>query len=181
MQGILNHARRVAEEAMSSRATNRQGTVDGYDPGNYAIRVMLQPDGTLTDWIPLKSAWVGNGWGLFLPPSIGDLVEVSFQEADAGVGSGGWRFFNNVDRPLPVPSGEAWLVHKSGASIKLTNGAGITLADGAGASINLFGGVITSAGTWNHTGTIAANGIGLTTHHHIGVTTGSGTSGAPVA
>lgn len=182
MDAILNHARRVAEEASSSRAVTRHGIVDGYDPANHAVRARLQPDDTLTDWMPLKSTWIGNGWGMILAPSVGDAVEIDFQEADGGVGSVGWRFYNDSDRPLNVPSGEAWLVHKQGQSIKLTTDGKLTLDDGHGAVITLNGdGTIASSGTWAHTGTFSANGIGLTTHHHIGVQPGSGNSGAPAA
>lgn len=181
MEDMLNQMRRAAEGANSTRATTRHGTVTSYDPANYAIKVELQPDGTLSGWLPLKSPWVGNGWGLFVAPSIGDAVEVDFQEADGGVGSVGWRFFNDSERPLSVPSGEAWLVHQSGMSIKLTNDQKLALDDGAGASIILGSGNITSTGTWTHTGTLTANGIGLTTHHHTGVQPGSGNSGTPAA
>jgi phage baseplate assembly protein gpV len=186
MQDLLNHGRRVAQEAMSDRATTRHGTVDGYDPNNYAVRVKLQPDGTLTDWIPLKSAFVGNGWGLFLAPSIGDAVEVDFQEGDAGVGSAGWRFFNNADRPLNVPTGEAWLVHKSGSFVKLTTDGKITLTDAHGTILALdnagnvaITGNVTVTGTIVAQGEVTGNGKHLSTHVHSGGTI-SGDTGAPV-
>ena len=172
---------------MSSRAVTRQGIVDGYDPSNYAIRVALQPDGTLTDWISLKTAWAGNGWGLFLAPSIGDVVEVDFQEADGESGSVGWRFFNNQNRPLPVPSGEAWLVHKSGASIKLTNDGKLTLADGHGTVLALdnagnvaITGNVTVTGAITAQGEVTGNGKRLSTHQHSGVAIGGANTGAPV-
>ena len=186
MEALLNHARRAAQEVLAGVATTRHGTVDGYDPTNYAIRVKLQPDGTLTDWMPLKSAWIGNGWGLFLAPSIGDAVEVDFQEADGGVGSVGWRFYNDSERPLPVPTGEAWLVHASGASVKLITDGSLTLDSGAGATVTLKGANITSAGTWTHTGTLTATtdviggGKSLKNHVHSGVASGSSNTGAPV-
>ena len=187
MQGILNHARRVAQEVAASRAVTRQGTIDGYDPGNHAVRVKLQPDGTLTDWLPVKSAWVGNGWGLFLAPSIGDCVEVDFQEADGGVGSVGWRFYNDSERPLSVPSGEAWLVHASGAFVKLTADGKLALADAHGTALVLdnagnvaITGNVTVSGTITATGEVTGNGKHLSTHIHAGVTAGSGNTGAPV-
>ncbi|HEX7854431.1 MAG TPA: hypothetical protein VF503_12120 [Sphingobium sp.] len=175
----MNQMRRVASEATSDRPGTRHGTITGFDPDTRAIKAQLEPDGTSTGWIPLKSMWVGNGWGLYLSPSIGDAVEVSFQETDGGVGTAGLLFFNDEDRPLSVPSGEAWLVHKSGASIKLTNDGALSLDDGAGGVIGLMGGNITSSGTWSHSGTFEADGIGLTTHHHTGVQTGPSNTGGP--
>lgn len=209
MEQMLNQVRRAAQEATSARAVTRHGTISSYDPANHAVKVELQPDGTLTGWIPLKSAWVGNGWGLFLAPQIGTAVEIDFQEADGGVGSAGLSFFNDVERPLSVPSGEAWLVHKSGTSLKLTNDGAITAANGkgalieiaadgtitadtgAGASVKLSGADISSKGTWSHdgdltsTGTVTAQtdvvggGKSLMSHRHLAVKTGTDVSGAP--
>ena len=181
----MNQMRRAAQEAAQSQAVTRHGTISSYDPDNHAVKVELQPDGTLTGWIPLKTIWAGNGWGMFFAPAIGTAVEVDFQEADGGVGSAGLSFFNDVERPLSVPSGEAWLVHKSGASVKLTNDGAIALDDGQGASLELLGGNITSAGTWMHTGKITASedvvagSISLKMHMHGGVQTGGGVSGSP--
>jgi phage baseplate assembly protein gpV len=177
MHGLTNQMRRAAQEAASSQATTRQGIVTSYDPGTYAVKVELQPDGTLTGWIPLKSPWVGNGWGMFCPPSIGDAVEVDFQEADGGVGSAGWRFYNDQDRPLPCPSGEFWLVHKDGALLKFH----------AGGTVELHAKTLTtSADAWNHAGPltvtggdVTADGISLKTHHHDKVQTGTALTGNP--
>lgn len=148
MQAILNQARRAAQEAMSGRATTRHGIIDGYDPTNYAVRVRLQPDDTLTDWIPLKAVAVGNGWGAFFAPNIGDPIEIDFQEGDGEVGSAGWRFFNDSDRPLTVPAGEMWLVHQTGASFKL-------VSDG---SIETAGQVLRHTGEAAVDGSLAATG-----------------------
>lgn len=127
MQHLLNSMRAVAQQATQSRASTRHGLVTSYDPNTYAVKVTLQPDNVVTGWIPLKSPWIGNGWGLFCPPSIGDAVEVDFQEDDAGVGSVGMRFFNDADRPLPCPSGEFWLVHQSGSRLKFENDGSVEL------------------------------------------------------
>jgi phage baseplate assembly protein gpV len=181
-EAFWNAVRKASSEAGSSRAVTRHGTIQSYDPDAYAVKAMLQPDGTLTGWIPLKAVWAGNGWGAFFAPAIGTAVEVDFQEADGGVGSAGLSFFNDVERPLSVPAGEFWLVHEKGASIKLTNDGALALADGQGATIAMPGdGTIQSAGNWAHTGTFSANGIGLTTHHHTLVQPGSGNSGGPAA
>lgn len=147
MDGLLNQMRRAAQEAYGTGGASRHGIVDAYDPNAYAVKVRLQPDDTLTDWLPLKSPWVGNGWGLFCAPSIGDAIEIDFQEGDGGVGTAGWRFFNDEDRPLAVAAGEMWLVHASGASIKLQN-------DGAIQTTAL---VLRQAGQITATGSISAD------------------------
>lgn len=178
MHELLNQSRRVAEEVIGQCSVTRRAIVDGYDPANYAIRVRLQPEDILTDWIALQSPWVGNGWGLFAPPSIGDEIEITYSETDGGVGSAGWRVFNDEDRPLTVQSGEFWLVHETGTAFKLTNDGAATIEDAHGAMIRVKGnGTIESAGNWTHSGTFTANGISLTTHTHSGVQTGTGNSG----
>jgi hypothetical protein len=127
MRDLLNAQKAAAQQATQGRAATRHGTVTSYDPNAYAVKVTLQPDNVVTGWIPLKSAWVGAGWGLFYPPTIGDAVEVDFQEDDGGVGSVGLRFFNDTDRPLPCPSGEFWLVHKTGSLLKFHNDGSVEL------------------------------------------------------
>lgn len=121
MNGLLNAMRAQAMLQFGSLAVPRVGTVTSYDPANYCAKVKIQPDGHETGWLPILSPWVGDGWGMFAPPSIGDLVEISFQESDWEVGFVTLRAYNDKDRPLSVPSGEFWLVHQSGSLLKFKN------------------------------------------------------------
>ncbi len=127
MNHLLNTLLSAAQQAAQATATTRQGVVTSYDPDAYAIRVMLQPDDVLTGWLSLKSPWVGNGWGLTCPPSIGDLVEIDYQEGAVSAGSVGWRFYNDEDRPPPCPGGEFWLVHQSGSMLKFHNDGSVEM------------------------------------------------------
>ena len=177
MNRLINQMRAQALQAQQGTATTRRGTVVSYDPSAYAVKVLIQPDEVLTAWIPLKSAWVGNGWGMFCPPSIGDAVELDFQEGDAGVSCVGWRFYNDQDRPLPCPAGEFWLVHESGSMLKFHNGGNVELV--------AAGTLTSSAAQWNHTGPLQVDGDvhitgASTTDGHItgngGITTTGGGS-----
>lgn len=191
---MLNVMRAQALQAMGERASTRLGTVQSYDPGNYAVRVMIQPDGNLTGWIPLLSPWTGNGWGMFCPPSIGDMVEVQFQEADHDAALCCLRLFSDQARPLPAPSGEFWLVHKSGSMLKFHNDGSIEISAVAGISYtatgHAFHGPVTMDGNVTAAGTVTAPNIVGTTnvtfggksgvaHTHGGVQTGSGATGVP--
>jgi len=121
MKPILNAMRLQAQrQATSSRGTS-VGTVTSYDPDNYAVRVELQAEGILTGWMPLCSPWIGNGWGFFAAPSVGDMVEVTFFGGDIEAGYVEGRLFNDIDLPLSVPSAEFWVVHQSGSFLKFTN------------------------------------------------------------
>ena len=131
MRDLMNSMRAAAQVAGQGVIQTKQGVVTSYDPNTYHVQVQLMPDDVNTGWIPLKSAWIGNSWGLFCPPSIGDVVEVEFQEGEGGAPSAGWRFYNNQNRPLPCPSGEFWLVHKSGSLLKFHNDGSVELTAAA--------------------------------------------------
>jgi phage baseplate assembly protein gpV len=119
----------------------------------------------------LLSPWVGNGWGIVCPPSIGDAVEVQFQEGHAGAGFVVGRFYSASDPPPgPCPAGEFWLVHQSGSFLKFTN-------DG---NVEINAPTTTITGNLTVTGTLKTNGtLDLNTHTHGGVEPGGGDSGGP--
>lgn len=113
--------------AGNGRASVRVGIVSSYDHANYCAKVRIQPEDTETGWLPVVSPWVGNGWGMFAPVAPGDVVEVQFQEDSFEAGFVCQRFFNDEIRPLDVPSGELWMVHKSGAFLKFNNDGSVTI------------------------------------------------------
>lgn len=127
MNQTSNAMRREAARVMGQLALPRVGIVTSYDPDNYAAKVEIQPENIETGWLPIAMPWSGNGWGMFAPPTAGDVVDVHFQEGAKGAGIIGLRHFGDVLRPLPVPSGEFWLVHQSGSLVKLTNDGKLTI------------------------------------------------------
>ncbi|OEZ60706.1 phage baseplate assembly protein V [Duganella sp. HH105] len=160
MNTLINSIRLVSQTAGQGLARTRIGTVTSYDPNTYSAKVLLQPEGVEIGWLPITSAWSGNGWGLFSPPTSGDTVQLEFQEASMDAGLIVGRFYSDQARPLPAPSGELWAVHKNGAQFKLLNSGAAVFSDGHGASITLNGdGSITSAASsWNHSGTFKLSG-----------------------
>ncbi|MBX9901258.1 MAG: phage baseplate assembly protein V [Burkholderiaceae bacterium] len=207
MREHLNQMRQAAHMATQGQAQTRIGIVTSFDQNTYSAKVLLQPENKETGWLPCTSAWTGNGWGLFCPPSSGDMVQVEFQEGGQSAGFIVGRFFNDIERPLQVPSGEWWLVHKQGAFIKLTNDAkllvnsqveidvttptlNITVAGNANLSVS--GNITSSAAAWNHTGDVNVSGTvtastdvvgggkSLKTHKHSGVVAGGAQTGTPV-
>jgi phage baseplate assembly protein V len=160
MKGILNAVRLQVQRAMASMISSRFGSITNFDPNTFTARVMLQPDNVMTGWLQVSCPWIGNGWGMFAPPNIGDLVDVLYTNSDLQSGVIALRSYNQVNRPLPVKSGEFWLVHKSGAFFKLTNDGKLSVSDGHGATVTLNGdGSITSAANkWTHTGEMDITG-----------------------
>ena len=141
MDAFSNMIRKHAAMINVGRAACRIGIVKNYNPGPPypTVKVALQPDGTLTGYLPITAQWVGNGWGMFGAPNIGDCCEVQFQEDGAGGGFVVGRFWNVDAQGIPVPSGEFWCVHESGAYFKLTNDGKLSLNDAAGSTIIMNG------------------------------------------
>lgn len=160
MKQIMNAVRLQVQRAMASIVSSRVGSITSYDPNTYTVVVQLQPDDIITGWLPIASPWIGNGWGMFAAPNIGDMVAVEYINGDLQSGMIVGRYYNQQSRPLPVPSGEFWLVHKLLQSIKLTNDGKLAITDGHGATVTLNGdGTITSAAnSWTHTGDLAVTG-----------------------
>lgn len=206
---ILNAARLQAQRAMAEFTTSRQGEVTNYDPNNYAARVTIQPDGITTGWLPIASLWIGNGWGCYAPPNIGDMCSVEFINGDLNAGFLECRFWNDVDRPLAVQSGEFWVVHSTGSCIKFHNDGSVeldadtnlTMTVGGNLTANVTGNAdvtaeaVTITGNTQIDGNLVVSGSiedqngakgtmqhirdVFNTHPHSGVQTGGGVSGAP--
>ena len=88
MDRLLNAARRETQRAISMLALPKTGIISGYDPASYAAKVRLQPEDVETGWLPIRTPWAGNGWGMFCPPDIDDEVEVQFQDGGKGAPQG---------------------------------------------------------------------------------------------
>lgn len=163
MHELANIMRMHAESITSGNQNYMtiMGTVSGYDPNYYCATVTLQPDGTETGWMPIMTPWVGNSWGLFCPPNIGDQVEVQFQEGNINAGIVCLRAYSQVNQPLSVNSGEFWLVHSTGSFIKLTNDGNLSINGNENINISINtnnSGKINLNGNVNVTGNIVASG-----------------------
>jgi hypothetical protein len=117
----MNAMAAQAQQSGAGQSGTRQGVITAYDPDNYAVKVQLQPTGEETGWIQLSSPWVGDGWGLAAGPMIGAAVEVEFDSGLMGAGMAAGQFYNDEDRCPGPPSGEFWLIHKSGSVLKFLN------------------------------------------------------------
>jgi phage baseplate assembly protein gpV len=138
MYRFLNGLRVNANGLDMASAETRMGTVTSVDPTNYAVRVMIQPEGVLSGWLPVPTPWIGTAH----PPSPGDQVKVSFQEGDAEHGIVEGRLYSTgtlapTVAGAPAQSGEWLIFHKSGGYIMMANNGHITVKDGAGAKVVL--------------------------------------------
>jgi len=121
MEQFLNALKAQAASLDRSLGQPRFGVVASVDPARYAARVSLQPEGVLTGWLPVLSAWTGAGWGAVCLPAPGDQVLVVPQEGDAEHGVIVGASYSDAVRAPVAPAGELWLVHRSGAALHLRN------------------------------------------------------------
>ena len=116
----LDVMRREAERILSVKTFPRFGVIQNYDPNNYRAKVMIQPENILSNWLPISSEYVGNGFGLFVAPAIGDTVLCQFVDGDFGMGViGSGKIFLPTMPPVACPSGQVMLVHSSGTYLKI--------------------------------------------------------------
>lgn len=163
----------------------RTGTISSYDPGSHMVKVQIQPEGFETGWIQLNALGVGSGWGVVSGPQVGDEVTVSFDNGDPNLGRITGRHFSDAAPPPAVPSGETWIVHKSGSLLKFHNDGSVEIEAAGGmtytATLHQFHGPIAVDSDVTVTGgDVKADTISLKTHKTSQVQSGSGTSGVPV-
>jgi hypothetical protein len=129
MTGLLVNAIKSHAAGMDqSTGQIKFGTVTSVNTQNATARVLIQPDGVLSGWLPVLSQWVGSGWGMVCSLSPGDQVLLAPQEGDVEQGVIIGRSFSNKQMPPVVPGGELWLVHQSGSFLKLCNDGTIRMS-----------------------------------------------------
>lgn len=179
MDSFLNRLKAQAAAQDQTIGQPRFGLVASVDPASYTARVRLMPEDVLSGWLPILSLWIGAGWGLAVPPSPGDQVLVLAQEGDGeqGVILGG--AFSGPQPPPSVdgtnaPSGELWLVHRSGSYLRLRNDGSI---DGQASQWNLTGDLHVTGDVYDRHGALSALRGHYDVHTHpLG---GGGNTGAP--
>ncbi|WP_420104883.1 phage baseplate assembly protein V [Herbaspirillum huttiense] len=127
MSALANAMRLQAQLAGNTEAKPRKGIISSYNPNTHSVKVRIQPNDDETGWLSLAAAAVGNDWGVIFAPSIGDQVDVHFEEGNANSGFVCSRFFDDQDRPMAVPSGEFWMVHKTGSFQKFTSDGKVSI------------------------------------------------------
>ena len=186
MEGWLNAMRGQAAVMAGAMGQVRCGVVQSVDTSTYCAKVSLQPEGVLTGWLPIASAWVGAGWGFVTPPTPGQQVLVLAQEghAEHGLIIGG--VFSLNAQPPAAPSGELWMVHATGSFLKLRNDGSVagqaTLWTLSG-DIHLTGNLVASGNVSDQGGshgTLAQLRTIYDAHVHPNVQNGPGDTGLPL-
>jgi phage baseplate assembly protein gpV len=110
----------------------RYGNVTAWDPKKHAAKVTIQPEGIVSNWIPVSSEFIGNGWGLVAALSVGDQVEIHWPEGGINQASITRRVFDNRNPPpqaaQQAKSGEYYLVDKAGSVLAMTVDGKLSIA-----------------------------------------------------
>jgi phage baseplate assembly protein gpV len=81
----------------------RWGTVTSYDATNHLAKVLIQPEGNQTGWLPIGCPWVGPGWGEITPLHVGQQVKMVPDSGDPNnlvIVTGGY----STSMMPPIPS-----------------------------------------------------------------------------
>jgi phage baseplate assembly protein gpV len=154
----------------------RFALVSSFDPATYTARVLLQPEGVLSGWLPVLSPWLGAGWGFAAPLPPGTQVLVVAQEGASEQGVVIGAAFSQLAPPPAAAVGEIWLQHQSGSFLKLSNDGSIagqasqfTLTG----NLTVSGNIVASGNVSDKLGTLAVLREDYNAHTHvvIGTTT----------
>jgi hypothetical protein len=143
MDDFFDMLKSNSDRGWASLAQPRMGIVTSSNVQTATAKVLLQPEGVLTGWLPVLTPWAGSGWGMVCPPGPGDQVLIIPQEGDAQHGLIVGRLFSNSVRPPQAEPGEIVFVHQSGSSIRLLN-SGIIAIEG---DLHVAGDVYDSRGS----------------------------------
>lgn len=184
---LQNAIRQHAASMDASGAVVRWGTVASNHPTDMTVKVLLQPEGATTGWLPVASSMVGSGWGIVHKYPVGTPVLCLPDAGDSGnlvVIGASW---SKSRMPPAAPEGELWLVHSTGAAIKLLASGHITLQDPSGTTmaftnngtVLLIGSLVVTGDITDLNGahgTMAAFRTAYDAHAHTGVQVGGGTT-----
>jgi uncharacterized protein involved in type VI secretion and phage assembly len=137
MDELMNLIRREAERAVRAMAAPRGAIVSSYDPTAHAVKVTDQVTGAESNWMPVKHAAVGAGWGLICGAPIGAQAVVEYLNGDINCPFVSGFLNSTPDTPQTVPSGEIWLQHQSGSLVRLAGTGHVTLTDASGSVIDM--------------------------------------------
>lgn len=129
MAELLDALTALSTRMRGHLAQPRMGVVASSNAQTAMAKVLVQPEGVLTGWLPVMTQWTGAGWGMFCPPNPGDQVLVIPQEGDFQHGIIVGRLYSNTVRPPNAEVGELILCHRSGCSLRLSNN-GTVLIEG---------------------------------------------------
>lgn len=182
---MQSHMRLQALMAGGVISAPRIGLVSSYDPGNYEVKVRIQPSDTETGWLPIVTQMAGAGFGVYFAPAIGDQAVVAFQEGSVEAGFCIGFLPSDAAQPPNVPSGEGLIQHKDGALLHFKPDGVVELVAPGGLNITadttITGALVVTEDITDTNGdnsvTVKQLRDAYNAHHHPGVQSGSSSTG----
>ncbi len=149
---MIELIKRVVADMLNLQAKTQYGTITAYNPEDYTVKVLLQPEGVETGWIALTAPWSGNGLGAVFGPMPGTACRVDFAGGVAEAAIAGGRIFDANNPPPVVQAGQGAIVDKAGSYARF-NGDG-TVTWGASVGITSTTPLLKQVGNMEVTGNL---------------------------
>lgn len=119
----------IVREMLNSKSFVLEGVVTSVDPDSYKVKAMLEPYGIESGWLRCATPYVGNGFGLVVPPpKVGTPVKVIFDMGDIKNGTViGSLFTDDISLPEDATAGSAGLYHQSGSFLRIAADGTVTI------------------------------------------------------
>ena len=80
VETIRSLVRSEVERVLRLQVHSKMANVVLYDPKRHAAKVKIQPEGIVSNWIPVASEFIGSGYGMVAPLGENEQVQVVFPE-----------------------------------------------------------------------------------------------------
>lgn len=173
MSDIEDVVRRIVDQMLSRRPHTRVGVVTSYDPNRHAVKVIQQPEGSESGWIPISTPHVGNNFGVAIGLTPGDQVVIGYHEDDLESPFVSGRLHSDQERPPVAQSGEI-VIQTPNTLIKVDSSSNISVTTTGNLTINATGNIALTSAKLTHNG----KDIG-SDHQHTEVVKGGDLTGPP--
>lgn len=124
--------------ALTQIHPHRIGVVSSYDPATHSVKLLRQPEGVETGFLPLNAHHIGNGWGVMVGPQIGDQFVIGHVLGDVDTPFIAGRLFSDQEKPPSVQSGEMLFQHQKGHKLFFDQNGGVTIYHAAKGGVMAF-------------------------------------------
>jgi phage baseplate assembly protein gpV len=130
---------RIIDRYFAGRYAKRYGIVSSWDPVKHLAKVLYQPEGQESGWLPVHTLSAGAGYGHMSGLAVGEQVEVTHQEGEFEAGAVTSRVHSVAAAPPTLQSSEELIRTPWGSYIKLAQNGSVTMVDQTGATATLDG------------------------------------------
>lgn len=135
----LEQVKNAVNEMVKNISFVLEGTITSVDSSPpYKVKVMLHPYEIETGWLKVSTPYIGNGFGLIVPPPAeGTAVKVIFDMGDIKNGTVIGGVFNDDVTMPTVTYGTAGMIHETGSSFLLNQDGSIKINHPSGSFISI--------------------------------------------